>query len=135
LLRVVPVIRSLRTRLPAPEATQGIGAILCKGRRLPFVQAKTLPERNKVKRQQKCLGKLIVLCGSAPWMCGSGSRGPPVPSEHISRWSGCTLGRPECSDGAPCAIHNRWKHVRDAYLRLLKQTTIADLVAKGALVL
>ena len=53
------------------------------------------------------------------------------PIEHISRWSGCILGRPECSDSDPCAIHNRWKAVRDAYLRMLQQTTIAELVAKG----
>jgi Rrf2 family protein len=57
------------------------------------------------------------------------------PIEHISRLSGCILGRPECSDEAPCAIHHRWKSVRDAYLRLLKQTTIADLVAKGEMAL
>jgi Rrf2 family protein len=57
------------------------------------------------------------------------------PIEHISRWSGCILGRSQCSDESPCAIHHRWKQVRDAYLRLLKQTTIADLVAKGELAL
>jgi Rrf2 family protein len=53
------------------------------------------------------------------------------PIEHIRRWSGCILGRPECSDSDPCAIHNRWKAVRDSYLRMLQQTTIAELVAKG----
>ena len=53
------------------------------------------------------------------------------PIEHISRWSGCILGRPECSEINPCAIHNRWKAVRDAYLRMLQRTTLAELVAKG----
>jgi Rrf2 family protein len=53
------------------------------------------------------------------------------PIEQISRWSGCILGRPECSEIAPCAIHDRWKAVRDAYLRMLQHTTIAELVAKG----
>jgi Rrf2 family protein len=53
------------------------------------------------------------------------------PIEHVSRWSGCILGRPECSDEVPCAIHHRWKKVRGAYLQLLQRTTIADLVAKG----
>jgi Rrf2 family protein len=53
------------------------------------------------------------------------------PIEHISRWSGCILGRPECSEANPCAIHNRWKAVRDAYLRMLRRTTLAELVAKG----
>jgi Rrf2 family protein len=53
------------------------------------------------------------------------------PIEHISRWSGCILGRPQCSEADPCAIHDRWKAVRDAYLRMLQGTTIAELVAKG----
>jgi len=53
------------------------------------------------------------------------------PLEHLSRWTGCILGRPECSEVEPCAIHNRWKKVRQAYLDMLTQTTIADLVAKG----
>jgi Rrf2 family protein len=53
------------------------------------------------------------------------------PIEHISRWSGCILGRPECSDADPCAIHERWKKVRGAYLKMLTGTTIADLVARG----
>ena len=53
------------------------------------------------------------------------------PIEHISRWSGCILGRPECSETNPCAIHNRWKAVRDSYLRMLRRTTLAELVAKG----
>ena len=55
------------------------------------------------------------------------------PIEHISRWSGCILGRPECSDEHPCAIHERWKRVRHSYLQMLRQTTIADLVARGEL--
>jgi Rrf2 family protein len=53
------------------------------------------------------------------------------PFEHISRWSGCILGRPECSEADPCAIHNRWKAVRNAYLQMLERTTIAELVSKG----
>jgi Rrf2 family protein len=53
------------------------------------------------------------------------------PIEHISRWSGCLLGRPECSEINPCAMHDRWKAVRDAYLNMLRRTTIAELVAKG----
>jgi Rrf2 family protein len=55
------------------------------------------------------------------------------PIERISRWSGCLLGHPECSDEAACALHQRWKAVRDAYLRLLTRTTIADLLAQGEL--
>ena len=57
------------------------------------------------------------------------------PIEHVTRWSGCILGRPECSEVDPCAIHDRWKAVRDAYLRMLRRTTLAELVAKGEPVL
>jgi Rrf2 family protein len=53
------------------------------------------------------------------------------PIERISRWSGCIIGRPVCSDDQACAIHERWKKVRTAYLELLKRTSIADLAAKG----
>jgi len=51
------------------------------------------------------------------------------PIERISRWSGCMLGRPACSEANPCTIHDRWKEVRTAYLDLLQHTTVADLVA------
>src|SRR6516165_6450955 len=53
------------------------------------------------------------------------------PIEQVSRWSRCVLGHRECSDEAPCAIHNRWKQVRTAYVRMLAQTSIADLLARG----
>jgi Rrf2 family protein len=55
------------------------------------------------------------------------------PIEHVSRWSGCILGWPECSESAPCALHTRWKAVRHAYLHMLEQTTLSKLVAKGEL--
>jgi Rrf2 family protein len=57
------------------------------------------------------------------------------PIERVSRWSGCILGRPECGDVNPCAIHNKWKAVRNAYLNLLQTTTIADLLRSGEPVL
>jgi Rrf2 family protein len=53
------------------------------------------------------------------------------PIEHVSRWSGCILGRPECSEAHSCAIHDSWKNVRNAYLNMLQRTTVAELVAKG----
>lgn len=52
------------------------------------------------------------------------------PIEHISRWNGCILGRDTCSEQNPCALHDRWKIVRDAYLEMLGQTTIAQLLDK-----
>lgn len=55
------------------------------------------------------------------------------PLEHLSRWSGCLLGQRECSDEAACGIHEQWKRVRNAYLRLLTRTTISDLLATDEL--
>jgi Rrf2 family protein len=52
------------------------------------------------------------------------------PIEHLSRWSGCILGLPVCSDTAPCAIHERWKTTRAAYLHMLQRTTLAELVTR-----
>lgn len=49
------------------------------------------------------------------------------PIDHISRWNGCVLGRNKCSDSAPCALHLRWGRVREAYMGLLLETTIAEL--------
>jgi Rrf2 family protein len=53
------------------------------------------------------------------------------PIEHVSRWSGCILGRPECSEENPCALHRDWKKVRESYLQMLQKTTLAELVRKG----
>jgi Rrf2 family transcriptional regulator, iron-sulfur cluster assembly transcription factor len=55
------------------------------------------------------------------------------PIERVSRWSGCFLGRRRCSDDAPCAVHYGWGKVRDAYLKFLKETTVADLVRQRTL--
>ena len=52
------------------------------------------------------------------------------PIEHLNRWSECILGSEECSQEAPCPLHERFKTVRDAYLQLLGETTLADLLAK-----
>lgn len=55
------------------------------------------------------------------------------PIEQVSRWEGCFMGRPRCSGENPCAIHHRWLEVREAYLQLLRETTIAQLVAREPL--
>jgi Rrf2 family protein len=52
------------------------------------------------------------------------------PIEQVSRWEGCFLGGGECSDDAPCAVHAKWGALRDAYLSLLSETTIADLIKR-----
>jgi Rrf2 family protein len=55
------------------------------------------------------------------------------PFDRVSRWSVCYLGRERCSDDSPCAVHDRWAEVRDAYLDFLRETTIADLAARAAI--
>ena len=47
--------------------------------------------------------------------------------EDVSRWYDCILGKPNCSDGNPCSVHQQWGPVRDAYLKLLKETNLGDL--------
>jgi len=49
------------------------------------------------------------------------------PIDRVSRWSDCFLERGRCSDEGPCAVHERWAEVRDAYVQFLKQTSVADL--------
>lgn len=51
------------------------------------------------------------------------------PIDKVSRWEGCFLGRPTCSDDAPCPVHKRWERVRTEYLRFLRETTLADLAS------
>ena len=47
--------------------------------------------------------------------------------EDISRWSECILGNEQCSEENPCAIHPKWSSIRSAYLKLLRETSVADL--------
>ena len=52
------------------------------------------------------------------------------PLERVSRWGGCFLGRPRCSDDAPCSVHRKWAKVRTAYLRFMEETSVGDLVER-----
>lgn len=47
----------------------------------------------------------------------------------------CLLGRPECSESNPCAMHGRWCEVREAIDRFFAETTVGDLLAPPAPVL
>ena len=40
----------------------------------------------------------------------------------------CLLGRPECSQADPCAVHSRWCDLREAVDRFFAETTVADLL-------
>jgi len=55
-----------------------------------------------------------------------------APIDQVHRWDRCVLGLGECSDEAPCLVHDRWAPVRGAYLTLLSELTIADLVGHGS---
>jgi len=51
--------------------------------------------------------------------------------EDMSRWSDCILGNERCSEENPCPIHRMWVPVRDSYLNMLKNTSVADLTLSG----
>ncbi|MYA44236.1 MAG: Rrf2 family transcriptional regulator [Gemmatimonadetes bacterium] len=44
----------------------------------------------------------------------------------------CLLGRPQCSEINPCAMHGRWCEVREAIDRFFAETTVGDLLAPAA---
>lgn len=50
------------------------------------------------------------------------------PIDNVTLWSGCALGLKKCSDTNPCAVHDRWKVIKEAYIDFLQNTTIADLI-------
>ncbi len=47
--------------------------------------------------------------------------------ESLDRWTTCILGNSGCDGKNPCAIHDRWGAVREAYLEMLKNTRISDI--------
>ncbi len=47
--------------------------------------------------------------------------GPPPEKEM------CVLGLDECSDTAPCALHNHWTHDKSLVHGILNEYTLADL--------
>lgn len=53
------------------------------------------------------------------------------PFEKVGRWEGCFLGGALCTDSTGCPVHPRWKKVREAYLDFLQQTTLAELLEGG----
>jgi Rrf2 family protein len=53
------------------------------------------------------------------------------PAEEVTRMKGCLLGRRSCREEAPCAAHRMWSQAREAYLRFLTQTSVADLTNRS----
>ncbi len=54
------------------------------------------------------------------------------PIDHVSRWQGCFMGRPQCSRESSCAVHSRWQAVRDPYLAFLRETNLEELARQPA---
>lgn len=52
------------------------------------------------------------------------------PIDHISKWSRCLMSLDSCSEDHPCAMHTRWAVVRDAYFKMLTESTIADVARR-----
>lgn len=52
------------------------------------------------------------------------------PFDDVPARSRCPLGHPKCTDEAPCAMHDQWRPVKEAFRSLLEDTTIAQLVDK-----
>ena len=42
----------------------------------------------------------------------------------------CILGFVECSDESPCAMHEEWQPVKEAFSKALRKTTLATLAAR-----
>lgn len=52
------------------------------------------------------------------------------PLDRVSARSGCILGRLLCSTVSACPLHHRWSRVARAYMRFLKETTLAHVVGR-----
>jgi Rrf2 family iron-sulfur cluster assembly transcriptional regulator len=53
------------------------------------------------------------------------------PIDKVSRWGNCFMSSGTCSENEPCAVHGRWKRIREDYLGFLHETSIADVVNKS----
>jgi Rrf2 family iron-sulfur cluster assembly transcriptional regulator len=49
--------------------------------------------------------------------------------DGLSDYQKCVSGLAECTDDAPCGMHDSWKLLRSRIMDYLEQTTIADLAA------
>lgn len=54
------------------------------------------------------------------------------PFDDIEARRTCLLGRKECSDVNPCAIHGHWREVATQVAAFFRDTTLADVVADAA---
>lgn len=55
-----------------------------------------------------------------------------TPFDLVEARRHCLLGRPQCSDRTACSAHMRWKNVADTVAEFYRETTLADLLGRGA---
>lgn len=48
--------------------------------------------------------------------------------DGLAEYQKCVSGLAECTDDAPCGMHDSWKGLRSRIMEYLEHTTIADLV-------
>ena len=53
------------------------------------------------------------------------------PFDDIEARRTCLLGRKECSDTNPCAIHGHWREVATRVATFFRETTVAEVVSSA----
>jgi len=102
-----------------------------------------------IKAPKNYLGKLLQILAAAGVVYSQKGLGggfqlarPPEeitlydvvqPIDNVEKWSRCFMGQQTCSEKTPCALHAQWESVRDGYFAMLKESTLADLVAQGGI--
>jgi Rrf2 family transcriptional regulator, iron-sulfur cluster assembly transcription factor len=50
------------------------------------------------------------------------------PFDNVTEWTGCLMGNGKCSTESPCVLHDKAAFVRDAYLKMLCTSTLAEVL-------
>jgi Rrf2 family protein len=54
------------------------------------------------------------------------------PIEHVTRHSGCILGRTKCGHTELCSLHKGWSTIRQDYLAFLRHTLLSEVAVPAA---
>jgi len=54
-----------------------------------------------------------------------------APFDDLTPGRRCLLGRPSCSDQAPCQVHERWKQAGQRIADFFQGTTVGELLGNG----
>lgn len=54
------------------------------------------------------------------------------PIDHVSRWNGCLMGQSACREDTPCALHGQWAQIRNAFLKMLLDSTLSDIASHSS---